>query len=290
MVLRESVSSKEVRCSRTTTDVLEDLQPGVGRGTPLRLHTDHALSVYVREFYPQSGCVLDVGCGSGGYSWYFEQGEAGMYVGLDITARRFPELSSLRPARCVRRFVRGNAMGLPFEEGQFDFAIAIHSFEHIPDDEIVLREIARVLKKGGCVFVVAPSVWGLRCLYERSHGYRGYEPRRYSTLAAAVPSLEIVELVALGGLASFLYQAVTFNSQRVRYLVKRAKRALARWLSYEIEEDERVSKPLEHNSHAQERHTRHLVWCSKIDWVLRGVHVPLGQGALLRKSGDGCTC
>ena len=46
---------------------------------------------------------------------------------------------------------------LPFPDGEFDGAIAVHSIEHVPDPETALAEMARVLKPGGTAVFVTPN-------------------------------------------------------------------------------------------------------------------------------------
>lgn len=43
-----------------------------------------------------------------------------------------------------------------YTEGQFDFIICSHVLEHIPDDIAAMKELYRVLKKGGKGIVMVP--------------------------------------------------------------------------------------------------------------------------------------
>lgn len=45
--------------------------------------------------------------------------------------------------------VRANITELPFEDNSFDVIFCNHVLEHIPDDSKAMRELFRVLKKGG---------------------------------------------------------------------------------------------------------------------------------------------
>lgn len=47
---------------------------------------------------------------------------------------------------------------LPFEDEEFDYVYGIHSFEHFPDQEKLLKEWRRVVKKGGIVAIVHPDL------------------------------------------------------------------------------------------------------------------------------------
>lgn len=46
---------------------------------------------------------------------------------------------------------------IPFGDGHFDRIICSHVLEHVPDDRKGMRELRRVLKKGGVAYVMVPS-------------------------------------------------------------------------------------------------------------------------------------
>jgi len=111
--------------------------------------TDEAFLQFL-EYSPDS-CVLDVGSGLGklgqrlaeriphGHVWGVEQSpEQLSKVTLDL-----PNL----------HFQQADAHALPFEDNRFDVAYCRYLLEHVSDPVRVLREIRRVLKPGGKVFV-----------------------------------------------------------------------------------------------------------------------------------------
>ena len=53
--------------------------------------------------------------------------------------------------------VRGDAARLPFPGGTFDLLVSNHSLEHFVEFEAVLREIGRVVKPGGGIYVAVPD-------------------------------------------------------------------------------------------------------------------------------------
>jgi SAM-dependent methyltransferase len=54
--------------------------------------------------------------------------------------------------------VQADARDLPFEDDSFDFAICVHTLEHIPEDRQALAEMYRVLRPGAqAVLQVPPS-------------------------------------------------------------------------------------------------------------------------------------
>lgn len=52
--------------------------------------------------------------------------------------------------------VKADLTRLPFRTGEFDLVYASHVLEHIPDDAAALREIRRILKKGGMAILPVP--------------------------------------------------------------------------------------------------------------------------------------
>lgn len=51
------------------------------------------------------------------------------------------------------------AEALPFRDAQFDFVICTQVLEYLPDPSLAVAEIKRVLRKGGVLFLSAPSVF-----------------------------------------------------------------------------------------------------------------------------------
>jgi SAM-dependent methyltransferase len=108
----------------------------------------------------------------------------------------------------------GDGRALPFADETFDHACSVSVLEHIPDDgdEAALRELARVVRPGGRVFVTLPHApeyredWRDRPLYVDHGGRDGryffqrhYDAARTARLVAAAPSLRLVrtEVVAM---------------------------------------------------------------------------------------------
>lgn len=52
--------------------------------------------------------------------------------------------------------LRTDLTGMPFRTGAFDAIVCYHVLEHIPDDRAAMRELSRVLKPGGLLFLQVP--------------------------------------------------------------------------------------------------------------------------------------
>lgn len=112
---------------------------------------DLAHSLVQRFFHSRPGRLLDVGCGTG--ATLRTLGSFGLAVGLDY--------SRLALDYCRRRgqraLVQADAERLPFADGSFDAVTLLDLLEHV-DDELAMREVARVLRPGGWVFITVPAV------------------------------------------------------------------------------------------------------------------------------------
>ncbi|MGZ5398718.1 MAG: class I SAM-dependent methyltransferase [Nocardioides sp.] len=108
--------------------------------------------------------VLDLGCGAGRHA--FE-----MYRrGADVMAfdQDADELSGVRdlfvamreagevPEGAEADVKEGDALALPFADGEFDRVVAAEILEHIPDDLSAIAELVRVTRPGGTVALTVP--------------------------------------------------------------------------------------------------------------------------------------
>ena len=108
--------------------------------------------------------VLDMGCGAGRHA--FE-----MYRrGADVIAfdQDADELAGVRELFVAMReagevpegadadIKEGDALSLPFADGEFDRIVAAEVLEHIPADIAAIRELVRVLRPGGTIALTVP--------------------------------------------------------------------------------------------------------------------------------------
>ena len=75
-------------------------------------------------------------------------------MGVDASAEMIRIAVASDPLPDRLRFVRGQAEGLPFGDGQFDLILSTMSFHHWADQGEGLREVARALIPGG-IFLLA---------------------------------------------------------------------------------------------------------------------------------------
>ncbi len=152
----------------------EEVDPDIESSYNLRIEPTEAqkqdthwrgVSAFVERYQLHDKRVLEVGAGSGELQDIVDN-----YVGLDLssTARRFFH----------KPFVQGSATALPFRDGEFDAIWTVTVLEHIPEPELALREMRRVLKDDGLLYL-APA-W--QC---NSWAADGYSVRPYSDFGLA---------------------------------------------------------------------------------------------------------
>ena len=99
--------------------------------------------------------VLDLGSGAGHTALAFAP-RVREVVGLDLTQPMLDEAAALAAQRGIRnvRFERGDAMAMPFPDACFDLVTCRQCAHHFERPVSALREVARVLRPGGCLVVV----------------------------------------------------------------------------------------------------------------------------------------
>jgi len=99
--------------------------------------------------------LLNLGCGTGGFNVAAEEAGASVWgVDLDADAAAIAEARTRR-----RRVTRAAAEALPFREASFDVVYCVSTLEHVADAGRTLREVARVLRPGGLLYLHTPSRW-----------------------------------------------------------------------------------------------------------------------------------
>jgi demethylmenaquinone methyltransferase / 2-methoxy-6-polyprenyl-1,4-benzoquinol methylase len=99
--------------------------------------------------------VLDACCGTGDLALAAERA-GGRVTGLDVSERM---LERARRKSASVRWVRGDVLALPFEDGSFDAVTIGFGIRNVEDLEAGLRELARVLRPGGrlgCLEITRP--------------------------------------------------------------------------------------------------------------------------------------
>jgi SAM-dependent methyltransferase len=102
-----------------------------------------------RETYVDRS-VLDVGCGPRGSLEWADQ--ARMRVGLDPLAWPY---RSVGTGSHAMQYVGASSDAMPFQDGHFDVVSSFNSLDHVDDLERTTVELARVLRPGGVLLLLA---------------------------------------------------------------------------------------------------------------------------------------
>lgn len=102
--------------------------------------------------------VLDVGCGAAGKSLYYLGCGAKRVVGIDIVPAYKEESEAMAQKLGADgfEFRCEDASATSFEDNSFDTVIMNDAMEHVARPEEVLKEMYRILKPGGRLFVNFP--------------------------------------------------------------------------------------------------------------------------------------
>lgn len=105
------------------------------------------------------GQALDVGCGKGGDVLELSQltGPTGRVVGVDTSPGFIDELNARGQPGVEARVA--SVCELPFGNGEFDAVRVDRVLQHVSDVELAVRELCRVTKPGGVVYL-GDSDWG----------------------------------------------------------------------------------------------------------------------------------
>ncbi len=88
--------------------------------------------------------ALDLGTDNGVIAWLFREG-GGRWTSADLTDETVEAIGRMTGAPAVRL----HDGHLPFPDAAFDLVVMADLLEHVDDDALLLREVARVLRPGG---------------------------------------------------------------------------------------------------------------------------------------------
>jgi len=114
-------------------------------------------STAIRWLDPQPGeHILDIGCGDGAYDKKIA-GVGAIVTGIDIHEKRLSAARKYNQNERTR-YLFMDASRMNFPEATFDKVMSLCVLEHLNDDELVMRNIYRVLKPGGLFVFSADSL------------------------------------------------------------------------------------------------------------------------------------
>ena len=155
------------------------------------------------------GIMLDVGCGMKPYESLLKP-PGSRYLGTD-----WPVTMDGSYGNRTRADFFSDSMVLPFRESTFDTIISTQMLEHVRQPEVVIPEMARVLKPNGILILSAPMTWPL---HEEPHDYYRYTIHGLRHLLEEA-ELEILDEIRRGN--NWTTMAQMFLDTQVGYLGQR---------------------------------------------------------------------
>jgi ubiquinone/menaquinone biosynthesis C-methylase UbiE len=125
----------------------------------------HAAMLESLDRLPNNSSILDVGCGTGLLAAkLLASSPTNFVVGVDLSPGMIEQARQrCQPFGSRARFVVGDSEQMPFPTASFDILTCSHSFHHYPNQELVVREFARVLRPNGMLLLADANrdgVWG----------------------------------------------------------------------------------------------------------------------------------
>ncbi len=152
--------------------------------------------------------ILDIGCGPrGSLEWANNASER---YGLDPLANSYKKLGAYMQKM---NYIQGSCENIPFSDNYFDFVCSFNSLDHVDNLEKSIKEIIRVLKKGGYFMLIT----------DVNHNPTEYEPMSYSfnIIDKFKPDMDLLTEKHFEKLENGIYQSIMAN---VKYNHKNHKK------------------------------------------------------------------
>ena len=120
----------------------------MGKGSQ-RFYSDLVKALEIND----GNSVLDVGCGTGQVLSIIGKQKDVSGFDLDVSEKMIEVAKSKNPEF---EFVTGSCDELPYGDESMDVVMACMAYHHFPDQAAFRREVYRVLKPGGSVYICDP--------------------------------------------------------------------------------------------------------------------------------------
>jgi ubiquinone/menaquinone biosynthesis C-methylase UbiE len=111
------------------------------------------ITAILSQYVDLKNCrVLDIGTGSGFISHFLSE-HCRSVVSVDVNDERREKNGY--------EFVQVKNESLPFPDAHFDIVVSNHVIEHVSNQTLHVAEAARVLAKGGILYLATPNKWAL---------------------------------------------------------------------------------------------------------------------------------
>ncbi len=155
---------------------------------------------WTRQYLPAGSRVLEGGCGRGQNVYALRQAGYGAF-GVDFAYETVSLVNRYAPELDVRK---GDVRNLPFEDGFFDGYWSLGVIEHFYQGYgPILREMARVLRGGGYLFLTFPRMSFLRKMKAQLGHYPvmpvAFDPEGSHFYQFALDTENVIDALKLAG-------------------------------------------------------------------------------------------
>ena len=114
--------------------------------------------------------ILEIGCGRGGFSFWLatRTPSPAQVVGADFSSKAVNKARQFAENRGVSNIswsVADIQALNQFGGGEFDTVVSCETIEHVPDPPLAVKQLARVLKPGGRLFLTTPNYFSTTGVY-----------------------------------------------------------------------------------------------------------------------------
>lgn len=113
-----------------------------------------AIEANVWNYCRLSHPILEIGTGNGKLTEFLFGKDQIIDVGIDIEEGGLDEV---RLTKKYKKVLCANAERMPFSSSSFSTVVSNSTFEHIKNDVKAIKEVSRVLKRGGLFFLTVPN-------------------------------------------------------------------------------------------------------------------------------------
>ena len=122
------------------------------------LRADQSKVISLLNIHPNVH-FLEIGCGTG---WAVGQvanlvNGKGLFYGVDLSPKMIEKAKNNFSGKDNFRFIQANSESIPLDDNFFNIIICTNSFHHYLNPDKALKEMARLLKKGGKLFLLDPT-------------------------------------------------------------------------------------------------------------------------------------
>lgn len=169
----------------------------------------------------KKGRVLDIGCGTGIHSKYLAKMRYEMYAS-DLSSELIVEANRKSREKKIK-FLISDAERIPFKDKTFDYMFCGALLHHLPNRTQTIREIRRVLKKGGKVFSFDPNKLNPYTFLCQNILNRMFNIVGLSKNERSLSPKMLEREFSRGGFSNFLFSTITMFSKRDKGIVTKIR-------------------------------------------------------------------